>query len=98
MAARLQARARRASLALWRRLGEHLTMQMSARALTVATALTLAAALSGCQSPCERLAERLCAAKGVDNAQCTSWELRSQRVPAETCERALRMLDRERIR
>lgn len=54
--------------------------------------------LAGCESPCQRLSERLCASRGVKGEQCTAWEERTQRVTPETCEAALRMLDRERIR
>ncbi|MCO4761071.1 MAG: hypothetical protein KC502_06170 [Myxococcales bacterium] len=56
------------------------------------------AMLAGCKSPCEQLADRLCTARGVKMDKCTEWQTRTGRVSPETCEHALRMLDRERIR
>jgi len=68
------------------------------RGTGLAVAALLAMAICGCDAPCDRLADRLCAIRGVKSEQCAAWQTRAARVTPKTCEAALRMLDRERIR
>ena len=63
-------------------------------ALLVAVA---AAGLTGCDRPCDKLANQLCSRAANDDAACEKWKLRIARVKPETCENGLRLLDRERV-
>lgn len=67
------------------------------RAVRLSLALALLAP-AACANPCKDLANRLCNTPGCTEAQCGRWHERTARVPSETCEAGLRLLDRERLR
>jgi hypothetical protein len=54
--------------------------------------------LTGCDRPCDQLADRLCQRAGADDAACAKWQDRVSRVSTNTCEVGLRALDRDRLR
>ncbi len=62
-----------------------------------AWALALAAALVGCNRPCDQLAQRLCERASTDEA-CEAWKERIGRVQPASCEAGLRALDQEALR
>ena len=61
-------------------------------------AACLALSATGCKGPCDELAERMCELNPNDGEQCEKWQVRTKRVPTETCEAGLRQLDRDRVR
>lgn len=75
--------------------GERQTMRMGWLAVAL---LALSCLASGCDRPCQRLADRLCERAGSDDAACEQWKLRTSRVPTSTCEAGLRLLDKEAFR
>ncbi len=72
------------------------SIQMTTTRLLLALALALAT--SGCKTPCDKLADRLCQMSADDGEQCMKWQARAKRVPTESCEASLRELDRDRVR
>ena len=67
--------------------------------LLVAALITAASlAVAGCKGPCGDLADRLCVAADGDESRCEAWKQRVGRVPSETCQAGIRLLDRERVR
>lgn len=68
------------------------------RTMAVSLLPIAVAASVGCQRPCRELADTLCSEPGTDAPTCEAWRERTGRVPAETCELALRAWKRDRTR
>lgn len=63
--------------------------------------VALAALGAGCDRSCSKLADQLCERAEQNNEKnadelCERWRERTRRVGAETCQAALRTLDRDR--
>jgi len=47
----------------------------------------------GCDRPCQKLVDRLCAEGKSNDGACERWKERAGRVSTQTCQAALRVLD-----
>jgi hypothetical protein len=70
----------------------------AARAASLGGIAGIVLILTGCDRPCDQLADRLCQRAGADDAACAKWQDRVSRVSTKTCEVGLRALDRDRLR